>query len=442
MTDILLSIIIFVVIVSYLAMVYSACRGNRKSITLYLGLIVFFIDASFRSRADMAGVSLDWQSFLKLSIFLGAFVIGFAHSKKYLKKIKNSPAIPMLLFILWAICTSIYSPIPGYTFGAAFSFLSLFLFILVVTQRLTNRQILYTISFSLGLLIFFSWVAYLLDFEIAYTYNRTSTGQIKRFDGLGGSSNSMGRLTSLFLLTLFLLHIYKLSKLKELLVPSAVGILTLAMTWSRSSMLALVAVIATFYFRKRPYLLFFCFVFIISLFLYSEMKASSGIDSLVLAFSRTGSLTEIYSLTGRTKIWAFVWDKFMESPIIGYGYASSRVIIPGGYSSTWGFTTTTAHNMLLQSLLDTGLIGTSLLLLTLFNLGIRWLRNPYPVRTMGLIYVLILGLFESGPIGSIPSMLSFFLMLSFYWKDSAGYANATPALRYEDKMGGGKKIIV
>ncbi len=426
MIDIFVIFVAFVFICAFLLLVYWGCRGRPKAIMIYLGLIVFFIDSSFRLRAEHGGVSLDWQSALKLIIFVGAFAIGIVHSKMYLKRIKSASAFWLLLFILWSICTSVYSPIPQYTFGATFSFLGLFLFALVVTQKLNNRQILYTIAWSMGALIFISWIAFALDLEIAYKLNYSSSGQVKRFSGFGGSPNSMGRFASLFLLILFLNYVYKLARLKKIIAPSIVGGATLFLTWSRSSMLAIVAVVTTFYLRKRPFLLLFCIISIIFLFLYYEVNTSSNIESSIQSLSRSGSVEELYSFTGRMNIWIFVWEKFLQSPVVGYGYAASRVIITGGFSSRWGFTSTTAHNMVLQSLLDTGLIGTLFLGLALVNHGIRWFRKPSPIGGATLVYVLLQGFFESGPIGSIPNLLSFFLILSFFWKDDIHHLKQAP----------------
>ncbi|VAX22192.1 hypothetical protein MNBD_NITROSPINAE02-1487 [hydrothermal vent metagenome] len=426
MIDIFVIFVAFVVASAFLLLVYRGCQGRPKAIMIYLAIIVFFIDSSFRMRAEHGGVSLDWQSALKLIIFMGSFAIGAAHAKIYLKRIKSAAAFWMLLFILWSICSSIYSPIPQYTFGAAISFLGLFLFALVVTQRLNNRQILYTIAWSMGALILISWIAYMLDLEIAHKYNYSSSGQVKRFSGFGGSPNSMGRFASLFILTLFLIYVYKLSRLRKILTPSIVGGATLFLTWSRSSMLAIVAVVISFYLRKRPFLLLFCFIFIISLFMYYEVNTSSNIESSIQSFSRSGSVEELYSFTGRMNIWIFVWEKFLKSPVVGYGYASSRVIITGGFSSRWGFTSTTAHNMILQSLLDTGLIGTLFLLLALANNAFRWIRKPNPIVGATLVYVLLQGFFESGPIGSIPNLLSFFLILSFFWKEDINTRKGAP----------------
>ena len=62
------------------------------------------------------------------------------------------------------------------------------------------------------------------------------------------------------------------------------------------------------------------------------------------------------TLGGRTALWGHVTSMVSASPLIGYGYTSSRSILPEAFP--WaGY----AHNAVAQTLLDLGVLGTVLL---------------------------------------------------------------------------------
>jgi O-antigen ligase len=78
-------------------------------------------------------------------------------------------------------------------------------------------------------------------------------------------------------------------------------------------------------------------------------------------YARRGqSSRQVTGLSGRDEIWPLMWESFLESPWIGHGYyvtsAQGKVRV---WNDRGNFT---AHNLFLQSLTTTGLIGFGLLL--------------------------------------------------------------------------------
>ncbi|UCD74223.1 MAG: O-antigen ligase family protein [Phycisphaerales bacterium] len=116
------------------------------------------------------------------------------------------------------------------------------------------------------------------------------------------------------------------------------------------------------------YTLLGCFVIAMPL-----MRRPLALALLVLAVLGTGwflqdvmvptrateRLTEEASLTGRDVIWAEGMAMYSESPLIGAGWATERQI-GGGLADTINL-----HNIYVQALAETGLVGLSLLLLAL-----------------------------------------------------------------------------
>src|SRR5690606_10471338 len=78
-----------------------------------------------------------------------------------------------------------------------------------------------------------------------------------------------------------------------------------------------------------------------------------GQDTLLKAVSRSGTVGEVTSFTGRTEIWYTVLKLAQVQPWMGYGYGSSVFVLPE-HTDAIGFSTSHAHNLFLQLLLTTG----------------------------------------------------------------------------------------
>jgi hypothetical protein len=114
-------------------------------------------------------------------------------------------------------------------------------------------------------------------------------------------------------------------------------------------------------------------------------------------FLRSGSIT---TLTGRVGLWEKGMQAFYRQPLLGYGYtagASGLTSTPGHPSadadvdSARNLGKTTLHNGYLQSMLDSGVVGTSfyllILVVALVRLSQRPLRTPRERAVLfGLVY--------------------------------------------------------
>ena len=92
-----------------------------------------------------------------------------------------------------------------------------------------------------------------------------------------------------------------------------------------------------------------------------SLDVVEGMSRSVTVYLRRGESAElILTLTGRTDLWEAIWKSFQESPLIGHGYfVTSRT----GEINVWsGPANRTAHNVLLQVLVTTGLVGGGLFL--------------------------------------------------------------------------------
>lgn len=123
------------------------------------------------------------------------------------------------------------------------------------------------------------------------------------------------------------------------------------------------------------------------LLLYVE-KSDSPLAELVL---RNQSVKAVEGFSGRFQLWSSAWPLVLERPIVGLGFQGSR-----GALLEVAWWASHAHNALLQSLLDLGLVGTVLLWgVILHSLVVTIGSSIGPARelTLGNATALSLGVF-------------------------------------------------
>ncbi len=115
---------------------------------------------------------------------------------------------------------------------------------------------------------------------------------------------------------------------------------------------------------------------VVTLFFDAGMELLGAGVSFVDEFVRRGESDQtLSSINGRTEMWAAIWDSYLESPLIGHGYFVSS---KAGFLKVWNLEGNwTAHNMWLQVLVSTGLVGAVL---------VTWgLLRPLPLLARGLL---------------------------------------------------------
>ena len=109
--------------------------------------------------------------------------------------------------------------------------------------------------------------------------------------------------------------------------------------------------------------------------------------------SRSSDASEILTLTGRTELWGFVWDKILEAPFFGHGFGAADAVLSPQW---WGAPDASvgAHNTWLQSLLIVGVVGTIPFLWFHVELIRSFLVGRHSLTRFIAPYLLILGLTE------------------------------------------------
>ena len=118
-------------------------------------------------------------------------------------------------------------------------------------------------------------------------------------------------------------------------------------------------------------------------------------ESVEENFVETARPQSIENLTGRTAIWELATDRFYRQPVLGYGYALAHEAFQNKHSSDlgqvgiWQKDQFTMHSGLFQSLLDSGVVGTSFYLAIIGMAILSMIRYDRARLRPAIFYVLV-----------------------------------------------------
>ena len=176
---------------------------------------------------------------------------------------------------------------------------------------------------------------------------------------------------TIFGMVAFLLAVYaarnKSLLFKEYIIPLIMGGIILCLGTSSASYIATIYGLILVFSKKKTNFS------IVSVVIYAIIGYICFIlwEDYILDFIFPGkSMENIMTGTGRTDMWSFYFNAWLNSPILGYGF-------PVGEKEAQLFgwvQTSSSHNMLLSVLINTGLIGMAIwgaFLLTTISTGYR-----------------------------------------------------------------------
>jgi exopolysaccharide production protein ExoQ len=365
-------------------------------------LVVLLSDLSLRG----ASTRLDAQSAVKFALWLSGLLLLPWHAGILRLAARDTPTFALLLFGLWALATTLYSISPLYTFAAALAFLGLWVTAVTLATSVDPARSVVWLASTLFGMAATSLLLYAVAPSIAMVAYENST--TLRLGGIFGNANALGGVSALAILLVVTAWYSPMSRimrwLSVIVVP--VCLATLALSQSRTAMLGLAAGVTAVYVRRHPLALLPILAFGAS-GIVLLLGFPGFVDTLIALVARSGRIEQVTTFTGRTEIWAFVISAIEKSPMLGYGFASTKELIPAGYAGPYGWTTSSAHNLWLQTWVTTGAIGLLLVLTSQLGSLWAWVRRPMPLRDGLCVYVLFVGLFEPGPMGPSVNLLTF-----------------------------------
>jgi O-antigen ligase len=119
----------------------------------------------------------------------------------------------------------------------------------------------------------------------------------------------------------------------------------------------------------------------------------TGFGDLILSsLSRSGSIQEIETATGRTQIWAVAFDLWTQQPLFGYGGGSAKFILP--VHPLLFKAAAHAHDLYLNVLFEGGAVGLLIFLWGLVSALWRvWSRRVHSLMGV-LVFFLLYGITE------------------------------------------------
>lgn len=380
-----------------------------------LALMVIAIVALSDTSARGFSTGIDAQSVVKLGIWTSGLLLLFWRWPVVKAAGRQLPTSALLLLCIWAVLTTTYSATPFYTFGAGLSFLGVCITAIVFAEDSDETRGLAVIWGSLMAALALSLALYVLVPGQVMTAHEN--GRSLRLSGAFGSPNNLGVAAALALLLTFLLcrQVGRRAGLAVALAGLGVCGACLYLSGSRTAIISMTVGVTVILVSRRPVLAIATLALAIGaglLFLaYPDVR-----HAMLALVTREGSTREVTTFTGRTEIWRYVFSLIQKAPILGYGFASTKEVIPAGFSGAFGWTTHSAHNMVLQAWVATGLIGLGMLLVALLALVRDHFVRPHPIRDAVTAFVLVQGLMEASIAGPTINMLIFV----FLWAAALG----------------------
>ncbi|MCS7470942.1 O-antigen ligase family protein [Stieleria sp. ICT_E10.1] len=338
------------------------------------------------SRLEPSTVaSLDALAIVKLLILLVVFFGGSAALLARLGDAKTAsvlrPLLPFYLYFAWAMLSVLWTPRPAVSIGQAGGLASLLVLASLIALVATRQDRTESLLRMLGqMLLAFS------IFVIAVQLLVPDLSGLNRRMMMGGNSGivhptAAGANASIGLLICVLcLFVGKYRwALRAALVGGLVHGTVLFYASSRMALLMAAVTVGLVLFlyadnlvRAATISLFAVLLLVIVLVDPSFGSVLDSKSSTVQYITRGQSARQLTKVSGREEMWTKVWREYSKSKWIGHGYF---ITSEEGKLEVWSQKSNhTAHNIYLQILVSTGVIGLLLFLAAISNLVVKFSR--------------------------------------------------------------------
>jgi len=366
--------------------------------------------------------SVNLQLLLRLAICGACGLFGLFHLRESFQQLTRFPLAWAAMFGLWSLLTLGVAQSPIYVAAALGCLWCMLLFIPAALHVLGGRTAALALLAGLTCFALGAWFLYLFVPSIGRQDFIVGDFETTRF----GHSPQELALQLAWLLALSLLLVGKgVISRRVAILPLALALVTLPLTQSRTAMLtaALAAIVVLWrMIGSRVAALLACSGVALTAAVLLAIFATDGVefrsDQVLKKFTRSGRLSEIYTFTGRTEIWQFTLHKIGREPILGYGYGASRFALSDAYEVS-GYNENElhhAHNLPLNIVLTTGVIGGLLLAPTLLSLVWNFFRRPNAFPDMVLALTFVAGMTEPMLFGPMPRSHVLFFLIALCWR--------------------------
>ncbi len=411
---------------------------------IFVVISLLFLSGAILPLLNEAGEYITSKIILLCIQTVILFLIGV-----WLIKILHTAIREKLLWVLiaLAIFSILWSPLPLATLRSSIFLVEITLFAVYLTARFTFKEQLQLLAWTFACAGLLSIVAALAlpSYGIMGMGNALTPEAIIHagtWRGIYIHKNTFGRVMVLSALV-FLIFVTG-SHLERWigLIGLGLSVSLIALSTSKTALVVLLAIIALLpLYRALRWNYTIALPFFITVILLSSSAAVVLVDN---AESIASALGRDLTLTGRTYIWIAVIDKIQEHPWLGYGYDSFwRAGWIGDAADIWSmlrFEVAHSHNGFLDLTLDTGLVGTSIFILSFGNTCLQAIKYIRATKTskglfpiLFLTLLLIVNLTESS-LTRIPIFWILYVMVVFITKNYQEKAILLNKFKFDDNI--------
>jgi O-antigen ligase len=314
---------------------------NTKILLFLAFLALFRLTVLIRRRSDNSFDIID--TYAAFDILITGLTVLFLIFNRNLNRsvtdiIQKSAGI-FLLYYLLCVFSSLWSPLPEYSFFRSIQIISQLLVIFIAIYE--NRSFINAEKFVLRTIII------LISIDIIGSLFRSNFNFSTILLHTNSYSNSAAMLCS------YCLNEYFIGYNKRRRMLRNYGIVSLILTLVGTSATSNIALVCGLFFTgifsrntKYRFVLILITIFFIAFGLASQTTLRLVSHQILLAGKDPD---RVRTLTGRIPMWEYYFERAQEKPISGHGFAIATRI--------GGFYATTTHNFLLSVFLDLGVLG-------------------------------------------------------------------------------------
>lgn len=373
----------------------SRIKENEKLILWEKRIVIailFLYTGAFFSLTSV----IDWFTPVYSVIWYLVYIIIFLLFLLYFEEIAITRKDHLILLVVVLCCASVlWSDHWIITFKNSLQLLIATIFAIYLTVRFNMKEILYYIALAIGIAIALSFLAGLF-FPSYGIHHDLHEGSWK---GIFTHKNYLGRLMVLGSIVYVLLALSSNQNRRFHFVGFAYSFILLLLSTSQTALAVFLALFLLLPFfrllRLERKWLERLLIFVIIIFVVFVVLFLVNFEFVVSLFGRD------ITLTGRTILWQESWNKFLEHPLLGYGYSAFWLGMDGPSAEVWKavhWDPPHAHNGWIDLCLDLGVLGLIVFAVGFFrNLyrGVKFLRS----RNQGeaawpFVYLIFLALYN------------------------------------------------
>lgn len=423
------AIIFAAMVVPFLIFVgYKGALGENGFGSILAITLIFVLSANFRYR-EYGEKSIDFQVALKLVAIVAVLAISAFSFKLIVNRLYLYGLFYWYLCLGFLVISSLYAMAPAHSLTSTVSLIGGFTFLCYCCVKFGSEQTIKIVVWSGVVMSVVSLAVYVIfpSFGRMSDWYGNEYVVTSRLQGVFGSSNGAGCSAAAAVFLTLAFYARQKSASRLIVVVGSLSMLAcLVLSNNRMAIIALGVATGLNYVLAKDFgrrLLVGGALMMLAIALLILFQ-----DEIFSLVSRSGDAEEITSATGRTRIWPVVIDLWYRSPIIGWGFASAQHILP--IHPDLFLAAAHAHNLYLEILFSTGIIGFGLFIWCILTTIVLCIRIGARRELSLFAFFMVYGLTEpllNGPI-TYPIFAWFLIVVLLFHRAKSVMEGEEPAV--------------